>query len=537
MSNDIAESFSGRSIFITGGTGFVGKVLIYQLFNNIPNIKSVYLLCRAKKSRVTKKVVSAQERINKDILESPCFDSLRKRLGKDKWAELCSCVKAVNGDITLDGLGLSAADREELTNNVELIVHLAATVNFNEKLNLAVQMNTLGGLRVLSLAKKCKKLEAMVHCSTCYVNYSRQGRDNVNKEEIYPLDFDPEMIVKQILTLHEEEVEVESKKLLKKYNFPNTYTFTKNLGEQLIQKHKENVPVVIVRPSIIGAALRDPCPGWVDALTAAGGILLTVALGVVRELNLGKDLLADVVPVDSVVNVIIKALFHKQQDSLKKRELEKNGISRQVTPGSAALSTSGKGVPLQKTGHDMPFIFQVATSNTSNALSWGRMYFACETLMNGAPKKHPKALSRCDVFFTTNTTLFQIRFNALRYMPYLALRGITALPEPIGNPDRRKAIFQLGRAVHRAEMLNREFHLFILNEWVYETSNSFSLDKGLSEKSKNAFPFDPADIDWYGYVQHYVYGLLKYIVKDVGSVSLPPPPGSGVEVFQRASHL
>lgn len=529
MSQDIAEAFSDRTIFITGGTGFVGKVLIYQLFSNIADIKTVYLLCRAKKSRASKKVLSPQERVKKEILESRCFDPLRERLGKEKWAELCTRVKAVNGDITQDGLGLNTADKEELTNKVELIVHLAATVNFNEKLPLAIQMNTLGGLRVLALAKACKRLEAMVHCSTCYVNFQRQGRNNPNQEEIYPLDFDPEMMVKHILSFHEEEATEETKRLLKRYNFPNTYTFTKNMGEQLIQRYKENVPVVIVRPSIIGAALRDPFPGWVDALTAAGGLLLTVSLGVIKELNLGLDLLADVIPVDFVVNVMIKALFHRQQLSLR------TGTNREVAPSKEAISKED--TTSDKSGKVEPFVFQVATSASGNALSWNRMYNPCKNIMNNLPRKHPKAISRCNVYFTTNPILYQVRFNVLRYFPYLALRCLSALPEPIGSAERRKMVAQLGRAIRRADILNKEFHCFIVNEWVYETANSKALDIGLNEKSKNAFPFDPMDIDWFAYVQYYVYGLFKYIVKDVGTLSQPPPPVSPVKLFQRVSHL
>lgn len=89
---------------------------------------------------------------------SPCFDPLRQKYGEAAWAELCKKVKPINGDITFDGLGISNEDRALLTREVQLIVHLAATVDFNTKLNLAIQMNTLGALRVLALAKACTKL-------------------------------------------------------------------------------------------------------------------------------------------------------------------------------------------------------------------------------------------------------------------------------------------------------------------------------------------------------------------------------------------
>ena len=46
--------------------------------------------------------------------------------------------------------------------------------------------------------------------------------------------------------------------------YPNTYTFSKNLPEQVISNNIDSFPVAIVRPSVIGASLKEPCPGWVD---------------------------------------------------------------------------------------------------------------------------------------------------------------------------------------------------------------------------------------------------------------------------------
>ena len=42
--------------------------------------------------------------------------------------------------------------------------------------------------------------------------------------------------------------------------FPNTYTFTKSLAEHLIQKESENLPFMIVRPSIVSSSISDPFP-------------------------------------------------------------------------------------------------------------------------------------------------------------------------------------------------------------------------------------------------------------------------------------
>ena len=98
---------------------------------------------------------------------------------------------------------------------------------------------------------------------------------------------------------------------MKQYGFPNTYTLTKRMTEHILYKNYRNeLPLSIVRPAIIGASWKEPCPGWVDALTAAGGIMLTAGLGVVHEVQGDLSHTADVVPVDFVVNTLIKTAFY-----------------------------------------------------------------------------------------------------------------------------------------------------------------------------------------------------------------------------------
>lgn len=41
---------------------------------------------------------------------------------------------------------------------------------------------------------------------------------------------------------------------------PNTYTYTKQLAEHLLVKEAGDMPIAIVRPSIVGAAWKEPLP-------------------------------------------------------------------------------------------------------------------------------------------------------------------------------------------------------------------------------------------------------------------------------------
>lgn len=49
--SDIAEFFGGRSVFVTGGTGLMGKVLIWKLLKSCPEIKTIYTLIRPKRDK------------------------------------------------------------------------------------------------------------------------------------------------------------------------------------------------------------------------------------------------------------------------------------------------------------------------------------------------------------------------------------------------------------------------------------------------------------------------------------------------------
>jgi hypothetical protein len=67
-------------------------------------------------------------------------------------------------------------------------------------------------------------------------------------------------MINQFLAMHPDELEKNTKKILGK--FPNTYVFTKGLVERILKKKRSNnMTVSIVRPSVIGAAFREPYAG------------------------------------------------------------------------------------------------------------------------------------------------------------------------------------------------------------------------------------------------------------------------------------
>lgn len=58
-SKSIKQFYDGAEIFITGGSGYIGKVLIEKLLRSCPGIKTIYILMRPKRDS------TPLERINK----------------------------------------------------------------------------------------------------------------------------------------------------------------------------------------------------------------------------------------------------------------------------------------------------------------------------------------------------------------------------------------------------------------------------------------------------------------------------------------
>ena len=105
----------------------------------------------------------------------------------------------VEGDLIIDKLGLSTADRAMVTSECDLVINCAASVNFDDPLLDALEINYFGCLRMLELAKECQNIIAFTHVSTAYVNSCLPDKSQV-KEEVYDLpgNQDPEDVVRKI---------------------------------------------------------------------------------------------------------------------------------------------------------------------------------------------------------------------------------------------------------------------------------------------------------------------------------------------------
>lgn len=81
------------------------------------------------------------------------FSKLREEVPKFRHK-----IVAIAGDCSITGLGLSIFDRHILISNVNVVFHAAATVRFDEKLKLALNINVNGTKELLNLCSAMEQL-------------------------------------------------------------------------------------------------------------------------------------------------------------------------------------------------------------------------------------------------------------------------------------------------------------------------------------------------------------------------------------------
>eukprot|EP01059_Diplonema_ambulator_P002699 TRINITY_DN12346_c0_g1_i1.p1 TRINITY_DN12346_c0_g1~~TRINITY_DN12346_c0_g1_i1.p1 ORF type:complete len:575 (+),score=245.63 TRINITY_DN12346_c0_g1_i1:62-1726(+) len=552
------DIYKGQRMLITGATGYVGKVLVEKILRCLPGVEKIYLLIRPKKD------VHPFERLQKELFDSKVMDRVKEMYGAEGFMEMCKKkVVAVEGSLTDDRLGMKAEDYNMLVRDCTMILHLAATIDFNEALGASTKLNVLGSLQILTLARKCHQrggFDAFIHMSTCYVNYRLHGDQPVN-EMLYPLGFDAETMTKQILNYEEAALVADTPKILKQYGFPNTYTLTKSMSEHLLDAYRGTVPMAIVRPAIIGSALEEPFPGWVDTLSASGALFLTSGFGIVQEVHANSACKADIIPVDYVVRGTLltaaKIARETRMDSLSSPEPRQAGVEKPI--GSKALPlTTGN---LQKASMQVPGVlsmdietkstttvvsmvertqrplqvYQFCTSGSENELTWDMVV----KYVRGYWEKNPpkKQVQPCKVVLVKNRAEYESRFHLKRTLPTALYYAQSRLPFPSARPQAVKNADRLKKATERAYSLVKQFRDFTTFSWSYMSSNNAQLVEGLDASEVKEWDIDLHRISWHVYLHYYCYGLVKYVIKDE-DIGEEPAKGheSGAALFARA-HL
>ncbi|OQV24146.1 Fatty acyl-CoA reductase 1 [Hypsibius exemplaris] len=283
----IDHFYRKRFVFVTGASGFIGKVLLEKLLRCCPEIAGIFILMRPKKGRTPFQRVE-------DLCASPIFKGLR-----EVQPAFNEKLIAMQGDVNEEDFGLHSDNLRRLLEETSVVFHVAATIRFDEPLKYAIEMNVISVQRLVGLCRRMTRLKALVHVSTAYANCDR----NHIEEMVYQPSLEPQKLIDIIGLLPDKAVEAMTPHLLK--TFPNTYCFTKGLAEYCLLKEAGDLPLAIVRPSIVGAAWKEPIPGWIDNSQGPSLLFIANGKGLLRSMTGHRERVMDVIPVDFTANLLI----------------------------------------------------------------------------------------------------------------------------------------------------------------------------------------------------------------------------------------
>ncbi|HZC19739.1 MAG TPA: SDR family oxidoreductase, partial [Rubrobacteraceae bacterium] len=445
---------------------------------------------------------------------SAAFSRLREELGGAFEARVAEKVRVLEGDVHSASLGLSAEDLLELSREVDVVIHSAASVVFDAPLDAAVDSNVRGTLGLLALAKEWEKKPLFVHVSTSYVagtkeglipeevpdGYSPNGTRLDPKGEVARLDGmvrevgeaskEKELAdrleteARRELGMVGEEAEVRERaeqlrrawvreRLVERGNeraqalgWQDVYTFTKSLAERRVLEERGDLPLVILRPAIIESSAAEPHPGWIQGSRMADPLIMAYARGMLREFPGDPESLVDFVPVDHVVNAVIAA------------------VARGITERP-----------------EEPEVYQIA-SGERNPLPYRdfyehvRGYFLANPLRDSGGRPIP-------VPELSYPGLRRVERKLKAELLGLKIAGVLAsrMPEGHMTTDLRGRI---ARADKRARMnfyYSRIYGAYANMESTFSSTRTHELYRSLPEEDRRAFPFDITEVDWKAWMQ------------------------------------
>ena len=501
----LGEAYRDKKILLTGGTGFLGTALVEKILRSLPDLGRLYLLVRPSREK------GAVERFEKDVLGSAAFRGLRERLGEGFAGYVAGKVRVLEGDVHAPSLGLGGDDLAELSREVDVVIHSAASVVFDAPLDAALDSNVRGTLGLLELARGWEKRPLFMHISTAYVagnsteDAPEEPPGTTSSPNGTPLDAGEEVsnleaVVAEVDAASRERAlvrrfETEARRELgmvgeedevaervdqlrrawmrerlvergtqraQELGWNDVYTFTKSLAERMVVRERGETPLVILRPAIIESSHREPYPGWIQGTRMADPIIMAFAKGLLREFPGDPNSYVDIVPVDHVVNAILAA-----------------GIRRPTEPEVFQVA-SGERNPIRYRG-----LYEIV-----------REYFLENPLRDsgGRPIQVPEwsfpGRKRVEGGLKTELTVLKIAGK-------LAAR----MPEGHMASDARQRIARAEKRARMSLYYSRIYGAYANMTATFETSRTVALYEALPEEDREGFPFDITEVDWREWIQ------------------------------------
>jgi long-chain acyl-CoA synthetase len=351
---DLTALLNDRQLMVIGGTGFLGKVWVSLLLARYPSVKRLYLVVRRKGTD------SAGQRFWQETLHSPVWDPLREQHGEGFERFMRDKIVPIEGDIVRAHCGVDASLRDELRGRVAAVVNASGIVDFEPPLDVALEVNAFGVQNLVELAHSLGDCP-LLHTSTSFVAGNRTGFVEEEDPLLHPFPragelerahWDPRREIDECLsiieqakerandafrqshflnearasllsrhepatgTTLEQEVEHVKRKYIEArlaemgnerarfWGWPNTYTYTKSIGEQIAVA--SGLQVTIVRPAIVETSVAFPMVGWNEGINTSAPLIYAIREGQTQLPGSAHNL--DMIPVDMVAGGMLMAL-------------------------------------------------------------------------------------------------------------------------------------------------------------------------------------------------------------------------------------
>ncbi|XP_053677823.1 fatty acyl-CoA reductase wat-like [Anopheles nili] len=441
----VREFYNNATVLLTGGTGFVGKVLLEKLLRCF-DVKTVFLLIREKRNK------SVVERLE-EVFQDTIFDTIKS--SSDNGKPLLAKVVPIEVNFQSESV-ISTADRSRLlSEGVEVVFNVMASVKFNEDIETAIDTNVLSSRKLFLLTQELPHVRSIVHVSTFYSNCHRSHIEERIYEDLPFGGFDNILALFRHLTPDEKD----QLKPLVLGPMPNSYTFSKRCAEVMIAQQFAQLPIAVFRPPIVTSAYREPSPGWVNNFNGPAGMVVPVIRGQVYWCYGADDATVHMVPVDYCVNALLA-----------------------VGWDNALRNCPAQPVPV----YNYAFRENLFRNREAGAL-----------LSLGIESKLGKVFGRYTIHITSSCFMRQL------FIHWLLLQAWIADIYSSLNGKKRQHYDTIKRVV----ALEDSTSFFRCHSWTTENDSIRKLWERLPASDRKLLPFDVETLDWKDYFRHFVKGV------------------------------
>jgi len=467
--SSVSSFFAGKSVLVTGVSGFLGKMVLWKLLRDMPTCRTIHVLMRSRGAS------SADKRLQ-EILHREPFLSFGSGIDLDR-------VSLVVGDVLASSvdhpqLDLVCKDSAQSIQQFDVIIHGAALTQWDAPLEESLQTNAYGSLALLK--HHLSPGGTFVYVSSAFANGIPP---TISGEVVWEgpvpvshVDFE---------TLHHKALSMKGSReargraavaLCRQHGWWDPYSFSKAAAESFLAAHADSVGarLAVVRPSGMVGSVLEPTPGWNDAYMGTVPFIMALASKQMTLCSGTPSAKIDWFPADLAVNAIIVAAARACAAPTKSTSYF-HVVSHDTNP-----------VKLHEAIRDWSTLLESRGVGPIPPIEWK----ATAEEFKSAVHKRVKSVRSAH--------------TVLESIPLVG--KISAITSPL------ERVLQL---VDKMVGLGTLYAPYMINEWRFDSSCTRKLMKeSISESDRHIFPYNVEDFTWSHLWADHINGIYKYVLPE-----------------------